>query len=157
MNKVFLIGAILLFGIQVFGQLSEQHYKVYQARTGREVSLQELAADMKNYDVLLFGEEHNDSVAHHLEHRILELLFQEYKNNLALSLEMFERDVQLVMNEYLSGSIREKILQKMRAPGKTTRITNPWSNLPKPINSMWFVPTRRVVILTLQEEKAKKH
>jgi len=76
---------------------------------------------MKDYDVLFFGEEHNDSVAHFLEASILELLQLKFGAELALSLEMFDRDVQPVMNEYLKGFIRERsFLKDARA----------WANYP---------------------------
>src|SRR5690606_24593464 len=53
-----------------------------------------------------------DSVVHFLQERLFELLHQSYGSKTALSLEMFDRDVQLVMNEYLSGAIREKHFNK---------------------------------------------
>ena len=74
----------------------------------KEVPLNTIAEDMINYDVLFFGEEHNDSVTHFLEKKMFELLYAKYDSNIALSMEMFERDVQPVMNEYLKGFIREK-------------------------------------------------
>lgn len=89
-------------------QLSEENYRVYSVKLGREVPLQDIAAGMQEYDVLFFGEEHNDSVTHYVEHQLLKLLHAQFGSNLALSMEMFDRDVQLVMNEYMLGYIREK-------------------------------------------------
>jgi uncharacterized iron-regulated protein len=40
------------------------------------------------------------------------MLYQKYGNSMALSMEMFDRDVQPVMNEYLGGFIREKNFTK---------------------------------------------
>ncbi|MBK9107626.1 MAG: ChaN family lipoprotein [Saprospiraceae bacterium] len=111
-NRFFLLGFVLFQCMHAFGQLSDLNYKIYATKTGREISLQELAADAKNYDVVIFGEEHNDSVAHYLQIKLLELLYDKYPQRLALSLEMFDRDVQPVMNEYLMGSIREKNFTK---------------------------------------------
>ncbi|MES2765137.1 MAG: ChaN family lipoprotein [Bacteroidota bacterium] len=88
--------------------LSEKNFRIYSTKIAREVSLQDIAADMQNYDVLFFGEEHNDSVTHYAQHELLKELHAQFGSNLALSMEMFDRDVQLVMNEYLSGFIREK-------------------------------------------------
>lgn len=105
---------VLMISIQntLFAQLSEKNYKIYCVKTGKEVTLQDIALDMKNYDVLFFGEEHNDSVTHFLEKNMLEQLFEAYGNNITLSMEMFDRDVQEVMNEYLEGDIKEKFLIK---------------------------------------------
>jgi uncharacterized iron-regulated protein len=93
-------------------QLSEANYRVYSVKLGKEVSLNDIVADMDNYNVLFFGEGHNDSVTHYLEQTMFRLLFAKYGDKLALSMEMFDRDVQTVMDEYLSGAIREKSFTK---------------------------------------------
>lgn len=103
---------LLLVGLQAIGQISNQNYRIYSTKLAKEVTLNELAENMKSADVLFFGEEHNDSVTHFLEIRMLELLHQKFPSAIALSLEMFDRDVQPVMNEYLAGSIREKHFSK---------------------------------------------
>ena len=111
-NKLYVTCFFLAWSFLSFGQLSEKHYKIYSVKSSKEVSLNDVATDMKNYDVLFFGEEHNDSVGHYLENKLFELLHQQWGNNLALSMEMFDRDVQPVMNEYLGGFIREKNFTK---------------------------------------------
>lgn len=60
-------------------------------------------------DVLFLGEEHNDPVTHAIEAEIFKRAVDQYsaKRKVALSLEMFERDVQIVVDEYLSGLISE--------------------------------------------------
>lgn len=89
-------------------QLSEANYRVYSVKLDKELPLNSLAEAFVNYDVLLFGEEHNDSVTHYVERQLLELCYNKYGEKLVLSMEMFDRDVQPVMNEYLVGFIREK-------------------------------------------------
>ncbi len=103
---------LFIFIINTQAQITEKNYKIYSTKLGKEVTLQEVIDDMKNYDILFFGEEHNDSTGHYLEKQIFEMLYKQYNSNLALSLEMFERDVQPVMNEYLKGYIREKNFNK---------------------------------------------
>ncbi len=92
--------------------LSEKNYRVFDTRAGKEVSLEALIESMAQSDVLFYGEEHNDSVTHYLEHKIFSLLYEKYGSRVALSMEMFDRDVQPVMNEYLQGFIREKNFKK---------------------------------------------
>ncbi len=108
MKKLILV----LLLIPVFGiakeKLTKKNYRIYSVKLGKEVSLKDIVTDMNNYDVLFFGEEHNDSVTHFLEKSMLELLYEKYGTNVALSMEMFERDVQPVMNEYLKDFIRER-------------------------------------------------
>jgi len=62
--------------------------------------------------VVFYGEEHNDSVTHFLEKSLLIALYDKYNNTIILSMEMFERDVQGVMNEYLMGAIKESYFKK---------------------------------------------
>ena len=102
----------LICGFLSFSQLTEKNYKIYSAKLNKEVSLNDVVEDMKNYNVLFFGEEHNDSVGHYLESTLFDMLYKKYGNSMALSMEMFDRDVQPVMNEYLGGFIREKNFSK---------------------------------------------
>ncbi|MBK5284317.1 MAG: ChaN family lipoprotein [Bacteroidia bacterium] len=110
--KALLLCSCLIIGFQSYGQITEKNFRIYSVNLGKEVTLNDIAADMRNFDVLFFGEEHNDSVTHYLEIRMLEKLFQNFSGNLSLSMEMFDRDVQTVMNEYLTGGIREKNFSK---------------------------------------------
>jgi uncharacterized iron-regulated protein len=93
-------------------QITEKNYKIYSLKLAKEVSINDIVEDLKSYDVLFYGEEHNDSVTHFLENKILESLYANYSNKISLSMEMFERDVQPVMNEYLTSEIKEKSFKK---------------------------------------------
>src|ERR1700677_4383529 len=103
MKKLLLIFLFFPFFAHSQEKLSEKNYRIYSVKLAKEVTLTDIANDMSNYDVLFFGEEHNDSVTHFIEAAMLELLYERFNTNLALSMEMFERDVQPVMNEYLKG------------------------------------------------------
>ncbi len=92
--------------------LSEKNYRIYSVKEGKEISLKDVVSDMKNNDVIFYGEEHNDSVTHFLEKSLFMGLYGAYNNKVALSMEMFERDIQGVMDEYLSGAIKEKYFKK---------------------------------------------
>ena len=85
------------------------HYKIYSSSKQRIVAIDEIVNDLNKADVLFFGEEHNDSAGHYLEHAIFEKLAEKFPGKLALSMEMFESDCQIPLNEYLAGFIREKI------------------------------------------------
>lgn len=110
--KAVIISVLLFCSFNLYTQITEANYRIYSVKLAKEVTLQEIATEMQNYDVLFFGEEHNDSVTHFLEKSMLEVLFATYGNSVALSMEMFDRDVQPVMNEYLAGYIREKNFNK---------------------------------------------
>ena len=92
--------------------LGPSHYKIYDTKQGREVTLEDIVQRMENHEVVLFGEEHNDSVAHYLQVTLMEKLNTRFGEKMALSMEMFDRDVQTVMDEYLGGHIRERQFTK---------------------------------------------
>jgi uncharacterized iron-regulated protein len=99
-----------------YSQGIEKHFKLYDTRNKQETTLEKIAADMQSADVLFFGEEHNDSAGHYLESALFKALYDVYGNRLALSLEMFETDCQLVLNEYLDGHISEdRFIKEARA------------------------------------------
>lgn len=116
---------LLLSTLPSPGQITESNYKIYAVKSNKEVSLADIAQEMTNFDVLFFGEEHNDSVAHHLQKEILTLLNSNFAGNTVLSMEMFDRDVQLVMDEYLQGNIREKNFTKDARAWKNYRDYKP--------------------------------
>jgi len=103
-----ILWAAILFPLSVMAQVTEKDYRIFDVKANKEVSVKDIAERMDNFDVLFYGEEHNDSVTHYLEKTIFEALYNRFSSNAALSLEMFDRDVQVVMDEYLSGAIREK-------------------------------------------------
>ncbi len=70
---------------------------------------------LMNYSVIFIGEEHESRVSHNAELTILKGL-AERDPNLFLALEMFERDVQDVLDAYLKGKISEKKFLKQSRP-----------------------------------------
>jgi len=110
----FWIGIIItVISINLSAQESmNDHFKIYDTRKKEIVTLEKIVTALEKADVLFFGEEHNDSTGHFLENKIFRSLYERYGNKLVLSLEMFETDNQLVLNEYLRGQIDEKRLEK---------------------------------------------
>ena len=85
----------------------DANYKIYDTRSKQVITIDKIVTDMAGADVLFFGEEHNDSAGHFLENKIFRALHAQYGNKIVLSMEMFESDGQLVLNEYLAGTIDE--------------------------------------------------
>jgi uncharacterized iron-regulated protein len=91
------------------------HYRVYTS-AGDPATLDDVAAAMDSVAVVFVGETHDDPVAHVLEARLLQAAHERYglrgdataDRPVALSLEMFDRDVQLVVDEYLDSLITER-------------------------------------------------
>lgn len=105
--KKLLIALLLSFPLVTLGQSGEQHFKIYDVKKQGIINLDELVAQMKDIDILFFGEEHNDSIGHILEFELLKKIKTTYPKT-ALTLEMFHTDTQPVINEYLAGVISEK-------------------------------------------------
>ncbi|WP_254060860.1 ChaN family lipoprotein [Mucilaginibacter sp. L196] len=84
------------------------HYKIFNTKTQKAASPDDIIRDMNKADVLFFGEEHNDSTGHQLEYILLKKMAKRYPGKTALSMEMFETDCQTVLDEYLAGLIRDK-------------------------------------------------
>ena len=81
-------------------------YRIYTA-AGAAASLDDLVAAMQDADVVILGETHDDSTTHALQLRLFQAA-ADLDRPAALSLEMFETDVQDVLDEYLAGVIRER-------------------------------------------------
>ncbi len=87
---------------------------------GGAFTIEQLADELTQYDVIFFGEYHDNAILHRMEIDLLKALYK--KNpNLAVSMEMFERDVQPTLDRYLAGDIAEtQFLETAR----------PWGNYP---------------------------
>jgi uncharacterized iron-regulated protein len=110
---VWIIFLVTTFPSLIFAQQGiENHFKIYDTRLKQLATIDQVAAACKDANVLFFGEEHNDSAGHYLETAIFTALYNAYGDKLALSMEMFETDCQLVLNEYLAGYINEDRLIK---------------------------------------------
>src|SRR5437868_2765443 len=102
--KISIILSLLFLPFFAFGQEDfSGHYKIYDTRSQKMISADDIISDMNNADVLFFGEEHNDSTCHFLELTLLTKLTGKYPGKTTLSMEMFETDCQNVLNEYLEG------------------------------------------------------
>ena len=112
--KYIIVILIIIMNITI---LSAEEYRIVDSRTGKTLSLQQMANELKKYDLIFFGEYHDNATLHKLERELLPLL--DTKRELILSLEMFERDVQSDLDAYIEGWLTEdEFLAKSR----------PWSN-----------------------------
>lgn len=106
-NKLWIL-IFVFFPLIGMAQDLSKHYKIYDVKKQKAVSLDDIVNDMAKTDVLFFGEEHNDSIGHYLEVTLFKKLAAAYPGKTALTLEMFHTDIQPVINEYLGGMISEK-------------------------------------------------
>jgi uncharacterized iron-regulated protein len=112
------LSAILLTSIVFAGiHAQEPRYAVFDS-DGRPMGLNQVIDAMEGVEVVFLGEFHDDAVAHAIQFEILRAVHQRFgsRRKVALSLEMFERDVQSVLDEYLSGLITENHLLSSARP-----------------------------------------
>jgi uncharacterized iron-regulated protein len=106
-RSILILFILLLFSSFGYSQ-DNKLYKIYNSSTHKTISMDELVKALDKTNAIFYGEEHNDSTGHLLEATILKKLAEPHPQKVALSMEMFETDCQNVLNEYLSGFIREK-------------------------------------------------
>jgi uncharacterized iron-regulated protein len=92
-------------------------YRVFTG-AGAAASLEDVVAAMAAHQVVFIGETHDDPTGHMLELELLRRAVDTYRAGrpTALSLEFFERDVQLPLDEYLAGLITEKAFRADARP-----------------------------------------
>ena len=121
-------------------------YRMVRCRTGTAMTLAQAADELAARDVVYFGELH-DNVAGHQVYAELAKLLADRRSDFVLSMEMFKRDVQGVVNDYLRGRIDEAAFLKYSRPWKdyardyrplveltrTRKLDVIASNLPRPV------------------------
>lgn len=116
MLRSALLLAVAFAPANVFSDpVEDRHYRVFRGN-GTAATLEELLAESRAASVTFLGETHDDPTAHHLEKQMLR---GAWDSALALSLEMFQTDVQYVLDEYLAGLISEEHLQSSGRAWKT--------------------------------------
>ncbi len=120
-------GALLLFFLFAFPTLAQKPapdrpaYRLFSA-TGKPVRYAKMTKALTtSADVVLFGEAHNNPIAHWLELQVAQDLLKAKGEKLVLAAEMFERDVQPTLAGYVAvcDSIDEKTFLAR---------TRPWPN-----------------------------
>lgn len=81
-------------------------HRVYDAAEKRFSDFEAMLLELSRADIVLVGEQHDDPNTHRLERAILEGLSRR-RSSIVLALEMFERDVQRNVDDYLAGTLAE--------------------------------------------------
>lgn len=103
---VILIAFVSFYGIAQ----DKQSYQLFDKK-GKKTTYKKLIASSLKNDVVLFGEYHNNSVAHWLQLELTKDLAE--KTNLVLGAEMIEADNQEQLNQYLKSEITQKGLDTL--------------------------------------------
>ncbi len=99
---------IIIIAVLIFSILPAfcQEYKIIDTKFNKEIILKEMVERLGDYDVIFFGEYHGNKILHSLEIELLKMFYHNNKN-LIISMEMFERDVQPVLDKYLNNEVSE--------------------------------------------------
>jgi uncharacterized iron-regulated protein len=82
-------------------------HRVYKSGDKRFSDFEAMLAEIARADVAFVGEQHDDPATHRIERAILEGLARR-RGNVVVALEMFERDTQPSLDEYLAGRLNEE-------------------------------------------------
>lgn len=82
-------------------------YRVVAADSRQETTFEHMAAQLSRAKVVFVGEQHDDPATHAAEVELLHAIGGSGRP-VVLSLEMFERDVQGALNDYLAGRVTEE-------------------------------------------------
>jgi len=106
------IGLILaLFALFTAFKSDKPAYRLFTAQ-GKKIKYQKMLNKLQDADVVFFGELHNNPISHWFELEITKDLYRLHKGKIVLGAEMFEKDNQLILNEYLKNEISKSSFEK---------------------------------------------
>jgi uncharacterized iron-regulated protein len=116
-TKSYLLRLIFLLPLLAFAPAGERPaYRLFTAQ-GQPADYDQMLAQLAQADVVLFGEQHNDPIAHWLELQVAKDLAQaKSPSKLVLGLEMFERDVQPLVAAYAAGTLADSAFERQSRP-----------------------------------------
>ncbi len=115
----FIIALLTLLALpcSTWAQLEASYvpHRVFDTKEKRFSDFEAMVADLARADVVFIGEQHDDPSTHRLEIAILEGIARR-RSQVVVALEMFERDVQQQVDDYLAGKINEADFLKNSRP-----------------------------------------
>lgn len=101
------LAILCAFLVPAVASAADESVQLFDSAAGKEVSVASAAKTLSSYDVVMLGEFHDNAPIHRLETALFGELIRVNGESQALSMEMFERDTQSVLNAYLAGEIPE--------------------------------------------------
>jgi len=87
-------------------QSDKPAYLLYDKK-GNPTSYKNLLNDAMQADIILFGELHDNPICHWLQLELTKDMYKSKKDQLVLGAEMFETDNQLILDEFISETIKQ--------------------------------------------------
>ena len=118
MNSIFAVCAATVFLQPPPGpSVIPQPVRLVFGATGQDAPIDFVINDLRGKDVVVLGEEHDNTPGHRYFAEFIARLHRA-RPDLAISMEQFERDVQGVVNDYVSGRVDESVFLKHSRPWK---------------------------------------
>ena len=116
-SSLFLLMVCLLSWRSVPAQrgTDKPAYRLFTA-TGKPADYGQLLKALAQAEVVFFGEQHNDPIGHWLELQLTKDLARLKQGQLVLGLEMLERDVQPLVDQYTTGELDDKAFEAQSRP-----------------------------------------
>lgn len=105
MKKIYVL-LVIGFFITCSMNSDKKAYLIFD-KNGSVSAYEDIINAAKSADIVLFGEMHNNPICHWLEYEIANDLYKIKGQELIMGAEMFETDNQLLIDEYISGKIKE--------------------------------------------------
>jgi uncharacterized iron-regulated protein len=109
MKKVLLLLSLLI--IMASFKNDKPAYQFY-TQEGKAIKYQKMLKTLQEADVVFFGELHNNPICHWLQLELTKDLYLLKNGEVTLGAEMFEKDDQLLLDEYLEGRISQSSFEK---------------------------------------------
>jgi uncharacterized iron-regulated protein len=113
----YFLSCLLLLPLLAFAPAGDRPaYRLFTAQ-GVSADYDQMLAQLAQADVVLFGEQHNDPIAHWLELQVAKDLARiKGSGKLVLGLEMFECDVQPLVAQYAAGTLPDSAFERQSRP-----------------------------------------
>jgi uncharacterized iron-regulated protein len=103
MKKLILPIIVITFTLLAM-KADKSAYQIFDQK-GKKVSYAKMFKQALDADIILFGELHNNPICHWLQLELSKDIFTEKGSQVVFGAEMFERDGQLILDEYTQGVI----------------------------------------------------
>lgn len=105
---------IFFLALIMITKISSKEFHAYQIfnKDGSKVDFSDIVKSSEDNEVILFGELHNNPISHWLQLQLTKSLFEEVKDDLVIGAEMFETDVQILIDEYFKELISVQSFEK---------------------------------------------
>ncbi len=110
MKKIILL-SLVFWGLQSIHAQKKEAFKIFKSN-GQKSAYKKLLKKALQADIVFFGEEHDNPIAHWLELELTKDLYKKSKKPLIIGAEMMETDNQEAVNKYVNKKVDYKTFKK---------------------------------------------